>query len=105
MLWPLPPCRGLQYDPQLVVHCNHNVPRLHELLPNLRPTLTPLVLGLWGSRKGSMGSQTAWALVTRPWPHRGQDLRLQPGLLRAEQAGKEPPLVPLLSKKARWSGP
>lgn len=45
---------GLWSDPQLAAH---SALRLQELLPNLRPTLTPLVLGLQGSCKDSMGSK------------------------------------------------
>lgn len=54
MLWPLPPPGGLRSDPQLVAR---SALRLQELLPNLRPTLTPLVLGLRASGKDSMGSE------------------------------------------------
>lgn len=66
----------------------YNSPRRQESLPNLRPTLTPAMLGRWG--KDGMGSSRA--LAAQLWPHKGRVL-VNSRLLRAEQAVKKPPWV------------
>lgn len=71
------------------------------MLPNLGLTLTPLVLGLWGSCKDEGDSEKPLSLGCG----HAEARVLVSSQAFSEQSGKEPHLVSLLAKKTRWSGP